>query len=65
MEETGTVESMDELAVSYYKVGLLTKDSEMLMKAQSIWKNLSAEYPTEESFSQRYDAMADLIDQME
>ena len=44
-EETDTAESYDYLAASYYKLGTLTGDRQMLEQALAIWTRFSELYP--------------------
>ena len=44
-EETSTVQSYNDLALSYCKLGLLLSNREYLQKALDIWKKLSERCP--------------------
>lgn len=64
-EETGTVGSYDDYAVSLYKIAWVyeapEKKQACLQKAYEIWKDLAEAYPDVPSFAQRRDIVKEYL----
>ena len=63
-KETGTVGAYDDLALSYYKIALTQISEESvsyLLKALSIWEQLSQACPNVLIFARRRDGIKDLL----
>ncbi len=52
-EEEKTTQSRDDLAVAYYKLGVCTRDADLMDKAADIYRSLSEEEPGNPVYKQR------------
>ena len=66
-EETKTVKSYDDLAVSYYKLGSIddspSRGRAYFLKALEIWEALAKSHPDVSTYKNRRDIVKERLDQ--
>ena len=60
-EETNTVESYDDLAVSYYNMGIVLRERSYLNEALNIWTQLAEQFPDNPIFQQRKETVIEAL----
>ncbi len=64
-DETRTVSAYDDLAVSYYKLGVIGNyDTSYLQKAHDIWSQLSMQCPSDPELKRRCDIVQNILKEL-
>ena len=67
-EETKTVQALDDLAVSHYKLGCIAEDTgkqkAYLSLAYQIWEQLAAQCPDNPEFARRRDIVKETLEKL-